>query len=370
MNQPSHAAAHHESPAPSAAPHHEDGPLLPWPELDDLVAHDYTHTQVNRFAAYAARSCRWVEGMDMTDRAQAARAAILEHLYTAERRPEIAELIRTGWQAMKDEWRRDRQVHGLNSKTAGEPAAAHQAYWTTVAAPSASPEDLVVDRLAFQQIWRTLTPLARQALAAVAEHGTIAKAAAELGIEAQLLTSRLTRARRLFRKLWHEGETMPARWGCDRDGTRHQNAMYLLRERTRNRRARQADPDRPPPRTGGPPRKSLGISLAELLHRFEAGTTLHQLSTQLGVGVYVISDRLDQARRDRDANGAAYPTPPARRPGTRRVPLPVTDAELARRHHHEQTSLNTLAAEYATSPQTIRRRINTARSPQNANARI
>jgi hypothetical protein len=53
----------------------------------------------------------------------------------------------------------------------------------------------------------------------------------------------------------------------------------------------------------------------------------------------------------------AYPSPPARRPGTRRTRLPVTDAELAHRHH-QHTSLNALAAEYHTSPQTIRRRIN------------
>lgn len=236
----------------------------------------------------------------MGDRAEAAQTGITEHLLAAENPPDASELIATGWKAMKAQYRRDLHAHGINSRDHTRPSAAFGAYWWSTASTTHSPEDAVVDRLAFWQIWDTLTPLSRDTVRAVAEHATPAKAAAELGVAYNTFTARLSRARDAFRELWHEGEDVPPRWGYDWPGARisPQRAMYLLRQRKRDQR--ENDPDRTPPRTCAPPRVQVGVPGAELLARHDSGETQAQLAQEFGVSKYVIYSRITEARRTRE----------------------------------------------------------------------
>lgn len=278
-----------------------EGPVLPWPEFDGEVAHGYTLAQVNRMAVYAARKSRWVDGMDLRDRAEAAQSAITEYLLTADEEPEAAALIAIAWQAMKAAYAQDLQSHGRGSQDRSQPCAAFNAYWWSTASATHSLEEAVVDHLAFWQVWDTLDAGAQEAVRAIAAHATPAKAAVELGVAYNTFGKRLRSARDAFRALWHEGEEIPPRWGYDRPNARisPRRAMDLLRQRKRKRDQRAADPNPPQPRRLGAPRIEVGVPSEVLLARHENGETQVQLAQELGVSKNVIRARINEARQQR-----------------------------------------------------------------------
>lgn len=178
---------------------------------------------------------------------------------------------------------------------------AYLRYWTSASAPTRSHEDLIIDRLALVQIWVTLTPAQRDTLRALAEYGDRASAARSLDLSEKAYCSALTRARRRFFALWHEHERPSRLWGAGRPGARHQNPMYLLRQRRRKaeQRARR-DRSRPKARIGRPPR-DLGVTDAEILARHEAGESMNALARALGTAQDVIGRRIHTARAERTA---------------------------------------------------------------------
>ncbi len=236
----------------SKSPHgsNEFGPLLPRPRADDLIGHGYTAFQVVRLAVWAARECRWVNGMEMVHRAETAWEAIIEHLHLVVERPEETELIAVGWKAMKAQHYQDLKAHGLGGKDKALVSRAFLRYWTSASAPAHSHEDLLVDRIALAQIWTALTPTHRQVLTALAEHDDRRRAERAVNMDTAAFTRTLGRARRAFFALWHEGETPSKMWGYDRPGARHQNVMYLVRLRKQRALKRRA--------AGGAPRRGTG----------------------------------------------------------------------------------------------------------------
>ena len=280
------------------APHgsNEFGPLLPRPRADDLVGHGYTAFQVVRLAVWAARECRWVNGMDMVHRAETAWEAIAEHLHLAVKRPEETELIAIGWKAMKAQHYQDLKVHGLGGKDKTLVSRAFLRYWTSASAPTHSHEELLVDRIALAQIWAALTPTHRQVLTALAEHEDRRRAERAVNMDAAAFTRTLGRARRAFFTLWHEGETPSQMWGYDRPGARHRNVMYLVRLRKQRALKRKAAGG--VPRRGHRPPKDLGVSNSELLTRFEAGQTYASLAREFGVSGDLIRTRVNKARSE------------------------------------------------------------------------
>ncbi|WP_116244470.1 hypothetical protein [Nocardiopsis sp. FIRDI 009] len=277
----------------------EFGPLLPRPAVDDHVAHGYTATQVNALAVWAARECNWVNGMEMTHRAETAWEAITEHLHLTHERPEETELIAIGWKAMKAQHYQDLRAHGFGGQDQSVLSRAFLRYWTSASAPTHGHEDLIVDRLALAQIWRALTPTQRDALRALAEHGDRTAAARSLNLSDGAFCSALTRARHRFLALWHEHEQPSRLWGADRPGARHQNPMKLLRQRRRKARQRARRVQTGPRARIGRPRRDLGVSDAEILARHEAGESLNALARALGTCRDVIQRRIATARDER-----------------------------------------------------------------------
>ncbi|WP_017598008.1 hypothetical protein [Nocardiopsis lucentensis] len=277
----------------------EFGPVLPRPAVDEHVAHGYTTVQIVRLAVWAARECNWVNGMEMTHRAETAWEAITEHLHLTYERPEETELIAIGWKAMKAQHYQDLRAHGYGGQDQSVLSRAFVRYWTSAWAPTHGHEDLIVDRLAFAQIWRTLTEPQRDALRALAEYGDRASAARSLNLSDNAYCSALARARRNFFALWHEHEQPSRLWGADRPGARHQNPMYLLRQRRREAEQRARRGQSGPKARIGRPRRNLGVSDAEILARHEAGESMNALARALGTCRDVIQRRIDTARSER-----------------------------------------------------------------------
>lgn len=280
----------------SKTPHgsNEFGPLLPRPRADDVVGHGYTAFQVVRLAVWAARECRWVNGMDMVHRTENAWEAITEHLQLVAARPQETELIAIGWKAMKAQHYQDLKAHGLGGKDKALVSRAFLRYWTSASAPAHSHEDLLVDRIALAQIWTALTPAHRQVLTALAEHDDRRRAERAVNMDAATFTRTLGRARRAFFALWHEGETPSKMWGYDGPGARHQNVMYLVR--LRKQRALKRKAAGTVSRQGHRPPKELGVLNSELLARFGGGETYAGMGREFGVSADLIKDRLNKAR--------------------------------------------------------------------------
>lgn len=270
------------------------GPLLPRPRADDVVGHGYTAFQVVRLAVWAARECRWVNGMDMVHRAETAWEAITEHLHLVAVHPQETELIAIGWKAMKAQHYQDLKAHGLGGKDKALVSRAFVRYWTSASAPAHSHEDLLVDRIALAQIWAALTPSHRRVLTALAEHDDRRRAERAVNMDAAAFTRTLGRARRAFFALWHEGETPSKMWGYDRPGARHRNVMYLVR--LRKQRALKRKAAGTVPRQGHRSPKQLGVSNSELLARFEAGESYAALAREFGVSGELIEGRVHKAR--------------------------------------------------------------------------
>ncbi|GHC89866.1 hypothetical protein GCM10007079_35680 [Nocardiopsis terrae] len=243
--------------------------MLPRPRTDDPVGHGYTAFQVVRLAVWAARECRWVNGMDMVHRAETAWEAITEHLHLVAARPQETELIAIGWKAMKAQHYQDLKAHGLGGKDKALVSRAFLRYWTSASAPAHSHEDLLVDRIALAQIWTALTPTHRQVLTALAEHDDRRRAERAVNMDTAAFTRTLGRARRAFFALWHEGEIPSKMWGYDRPGARHQNVMYLVRLRKQRALKRKAagtvprQEHRPPKELGCPTASSWPASREE-----------------------------------------------------------------------------------------------------------
>lgn len=174
---------------------------------DIEVRHGYTMADLEKMTRAALVADRSMAA-DISDRRDAAWAAIAEHLCAAETPPSRQELIRIGWQAIYREIRDGYRHYGYADRRwdAGHGSAPRfAAYWYSPV--QQSHEERIVERIAVGQVLARLTPTYRDAVAALATADDYMKAAELLGINYKALISRISTARRTLLRLWHEGET-------------------------------------------------------------------------------------------------------------------------------------------------------------------
>lgn len=281
------------------------------------VAHGVTLRDIH-VAALRAVDAAHTRGANHVHRYETAWSAIAEHVWTAGETPPFRDLVAAGIHAVDAEMRREPHHHGYaRADGGGGLMKAASVYWWDHCAEAGSgeprdrwwgqsaripsPENAIVERLALAQILPALTPGQRDALNALATHGTHAEAAGMLGIAPAAFRQRVRIGRDRFFALWHEGESAPALWRVDRrtpepkrrrnlrsasgrrslppcgTATRYGNhgcrcveccTAYTVQAKARRRR-----------RGVGPPRPGVTVSqLAEIRADYEAGFSVAWLA--------------------------------------------------------------------------------------------
>lgn len=181
----------------------------------DAVIHGYTMADIHRIAQLAANTS-WSRGGDYLDRFEAAWHAIVEELLTADSLPDRHALVTVGQVATRDDVRAEMRHRGANAddRSSGYGVGKNfNRYWWQ--RHTVSPEAQIVDQVALRQIWPRLTPLQRRDLLLYATTGNLGTAAKAAGMQRQAYVLALNRARRAFRRLWHEGEPPSRMWRQD-----------------------------------------------------------------------------------------------------------------------------------------------------------
>ncbi|MFE7077264.1 hypothetical protein ACFU96_44985 [Streptomyces sp. NPDC057620] len=179
--------------------------------------HGYTLDDLHHLSRHVVHSDRWHTAGDIEDRSDAAWHAIVEQLLDADEPPSRHDLFHAGRRGCDTSVRQRLQAHGFNHHQPGTGTRPRfEAYWSTTAAHTPSPEDRIVDRQALAQIWPRLTPRQREALPALAATGDYHQAAAALGVTPGTFNVFVSTGRKRFFALWHEGEQPSRIWGTDR----------------------------------------------------------------------------------------------------------------------------------------------------------
>jgi hypothetical protein len=214
--------------------------------LDDApLRFEYTMGSLHALAQKTAREAvRW-RYLPYSERYDIAWSAIAEAIYSSEAYPHPHELVMIGWKAIDRELLARVQMHGMVMGQSGGTRPRFNIYWWSQAAPTRSHEDHVIESIALRQIWRHIRDTRKRALVALAICDDYELAAKMLGISYQAYKNKVNRARRDFRKLWHEGEQPPRFWGRDhrkrQEGAKTNNVTQVaIRARHRKRKARAA----------------------------------------------------------------------------------------------------------------------------------
>lgn len=210
----------------------------------------YTLDDVDHIARGALLASRTMAAA-WEDRYEAARFAVIERIYGDEHWVRRDELLRAATRAVHDLARKELQHHGIDRQNMDNLAAGTRhgrffMFWEGhLTFPSH--EDYVIERVALQQAWDALTPTDRRILTSQALYGDNGVAADALGKPRASYTVQLNQARRRFRALWLQGETVRA-WATDQRGagktTTTQRAMAWVRRRKREGTADKAKPAR------------------------------------------------------------------------------------------------------------------------------
>jgi hypothetical protein len=206
----------------------------------------YTLDSLTRLAHHAARKKIMDGGTDLATKVDIAWGAIAEYLYAAEEPPTPPDLIHAGLAAIGRHRSSRRQFLGLATDGTDGTHRGFERYWSHFTAPTDSPEDKIIERLALAQIWPRLTRASREALVALATCGDYQQAADALGLSYRSYVSRISEARRQFLALWHDGEKPSRPWVRDRrsgPGTDMHSVTYFLRSRRLRSQARIAAKD-------------------------------------------------------------------------------------------------------------------------------
>jgi hypothetical protein len=147
-----------------------------------------------------------------------------------------------------------------------------------------------VERRALAEIWAALPAQHRRVLLALAEHGHYAEAAASLGVTQGSYYSLISRARKAFLALWHEGETPSRPWGNDVRGRlpRAKNVTVIAVRQRERLRERRPD-DRP---NGSRARRDIGVSDAELARRYKAGESYDAIAATVDISATAVRNRI------------------------------------------------------------------------------
>ena len=212
------------------------------------VRHGYSMARLHLLARKAALMSN-AHAQPFAEKYETAWQAIAEHLSASEDPPVFYELTITGRTAVDQEFAQLSRSHGRHyghGVGGGEPMQAFSRYWDWHARRPGSPEDQVIDPLALRQIWPRLSDTHRAVLMALAIHGEYARAAASLGKTYRTFSSLLHNARRQFMRLWHEGETPPARLMWTTDNRNARSSRYTVAATIRSKRDRRAGKARRP----------------------------------------------------------------------------------------------------------------------------
>lgn len=237
---------------PALATRTSDEPQ-PVPEGD--LRHGLTLDDLDRAAAIATRINGHMAG-DLAERYDIAWCGAAEHLYSAVGPLSRDDLVRAGSESIND-WMRDTiSSHGISRRHGGQAGSAPRfaTYWTP--SPSLGIEDRTVEAIALSQIWTRLAPGQRRAIASLAAHGgNVEAAAAAMATSRKNFQTHLNQGRRLFRRLWHEGEKPSGHWSFDRDDLRGDNTPdgYRMVQQVRADRRRRARKG-PAPQSAAVPR--------------------------------------------------------------------------------------------------------------------
>jgi hypothetical protein len=186
-----------------------------------LLRHGYTLADLHDTARLAVHTAGTMAS-DWHERYDTAYSAIAEHLYAAEHWPARHDLVRVGQLAIYSVVTSDRHHHGYyRHKTIGNAAGpcsspAFLTFWWDASGNTGSCESVVVERLALRQIFNLLNSRQREVLMALAIYEDYQAAAAALGLPQSTYKSYISKARKMFFALWHEGEEPSRIWGCDR----------------------------------------------------------------------------------------------------------------------------------------------------------
>lgn len=183
-----------------------------------MVKHGYVLADIERCARIAVGTA-FAHAADYRERYEAAWLGIVERLIDEPTRPTPGELVWSGQQAVNALVRAYRHDHGLPCDGVSDPESltrGFQRYWWLSMRVQPGHAPGVDERIAVNQIMATLAETERATLFALAICGDYAQAAALLEMTYQTFHTSLSRARRKFFALWHEGEQPSRMWGRDR----------------------------------------------------------------------------------------------------------------------------------------------------------
>lgn len=196
-------------PTPRRSKRYGAGSTLP-------VRHGYSMADLDRLARLTITFHRdWYSGGDRNDQYEAAWHGIALHLCAVKHAPSEQDLLDSGRRALHDDSQRHQQMHGTR-RGGTNTGVNFLRYWEWHSAPAHSPEEVVVDRLALDQIMGALKDQHAQALVTLAAFVTPAKlsgdvkaTAAALEISYAAANTRLMRARAHVRELWYAPDEAP-----------------------------------------------------------------------------------------------------------------------------------------------------------------
>ncbi|MFF7022978.1 hypothetical protein ACFY97_18495 [Streptomyces klenkii] len=176
---------------------------------DIEVRHAYTLADLDRMAKAAVVADRSLAS-NIHLRYDIAWSAIALALAEADEPPLPQALVRAGWQAIYADVRQGWKLYGVardtGERTVGS-SPRFAAYWRhTHEVPS---EEGLIERIAVCQILDTLPVVYRDAVLALATHGTLHAAARALGISDVAMKGRITTAKRRFAARWYAPEAPP-----------------------------------------------------------------------------------------------------------------------------------------------------------------
>lgn len=256
----------------------------------------YTLAAIDDIASNAAATVLWRGSLDRRQRTETAWSAIAELLYTAEDAPIRHDLFCAAWAACRSHARKDRSFHGWGAGYDAGTMRAYERFWALAANPCPSPETGVVERMTLAQIWQRLKPTDRRVLLALAAHEDYTRAAESVGVKYYSFLSMISRARRAFLALWHEGEQPSRPWGNDVRGKQPRSASVTsvaVRLRRRNR-AQRGITGAPPPRVRA--KRDVGVADEDLARRHRDGETIKSIAESVGLGPTTVALRIDPYR--------------------------------------------------------------------------
>ena len=173
----------------------------------------YSMARIDRLADEAARKTSGGPGrlLDPVDAREEAWSGIVDLLYLTPEKPSEWSLVDAGARAIDDLVRinlRDQGLRPIKGQGGGyEEAPRFNAFWVHIVGAKPDWTDAIIERMALPKVLGVLTPAQYQAVAALAAHGSIAKAANALNIEYAALKHRVNAGRKKMLEAWFDDET-------------------------------------------------------------------------------------------------------------------------------------------------------------------